>query len=514
MEDTPRNANKPERRTPALHVQRQRSARVESRRQSDESLPVLSESLSNPTRERLTRSDEFCGKRVHLIGIGGSGMSGAASMLLALGAEVSGSDATAFEGMGALVARGAHVTVGHDKALMSHPIDLVVVSAAIPDENPELIEARRRGLCVIKYAQFIGRLMDRRKGVAIAGTHGKTTTTAMCSYVFGQAGLDPSFVCGAPCDQLNGSSGIGTGPHFIVEACEYDRSFLHFQPDSAAILNIEPDHLDCYRDLDDIVDTFTRFARQVHPEGLVVCSAEDVQAKKAAGQALAQVQTVGFEKEADWQAVGLESDYGRYRFDVRFHGSVLLSTGLALPGRHNVSNALAVVALAHHAGIDPSRIAEALASFAGVQRRMNFRGTRAGITIVDDYAHHPTEIRVTIEAARYRYRPKRTWVVFQPHQAARTRHLMDEFARSFTLADEIIVPDIYGAREQASGEEPAGSKELVSRICSRGGRAHYLPTLQAAAAHVADRVTDGDLVVTMGAGDVWKVADELVERLC
>jgi UDP-N-acetylmuramate--alanine ligase len=288
---------------------------------------------------------------------------------------------------------------------------------------------------------------------------------------------------------------------------------LQFHPQLAAILNVEPDHLDCYRDLDDIVEAFAAFARNVAADGLLVCNADDLHSVVAAARSRAEVETFGLCASADWRADRLSCDQGRYRFDVSYRGRRLFSTGLAIPGLYNVSNALAAIALAYRAGAGAQELAAALPRFHGVDRRLTLRGAGQGVTILDDYAHHPTEIRVTIEAARARYEPKRMWVVFQPHQHARTKHFMSEFAQSFDQVEEIIVPDVYGAREKGACEG-ADSAELVQRICSNGKRARYVPRLDAVASYLAPQVAEGDVIMTMGAGDVWKVADELVERFC
>jgi len=454
------------------------------------------------------------GLRVHLIGIGGSGMCGAAKLCLDLGAKVSGSDLNRFDGLGDLVSAGVRIAIGHRRDLLDYDVDLVVCSAAIPESNPELDEARLRHKPVLKYAEFLGALMSGRSGVAIAGTHGKSTTTAMTAHLFRRAGLDPTFVVGARSAQLGGSAAIGGGSHVIVEACEFDRSFLQFWPEAAVILNLEADHLDCYNDFDAIVEAFSTFAANVAGGGVIVCNAEDRWARVAASASSAAVETFGFEQGADWRAVHLVSDRGRYAFDVLYHGTCYLSARMAIPGRHNVSNALAAVAMAYHAGADPARVAEALGDYAGVDRRMTWRGHSAGITIIDDYAHHPTEIRATIEAARFRYEPRRTWVVFQPHQCGRTRDFMDDFAASFEEVDEIIVPAVYGAREADLQACRDRSMELVERIQQRGRRARFVSSLEEVAPVLVGELTDGDLVVTMGAGDVWKVADELVQRIC
>lgn len=452
---------------------------------------------------------------VHLIGVGGSGMSGAAALLLEMGCRVSGSDLVGFEGMGILVHRGATLSVGHRAEQLPRDTELLVISAAVPEGNPELAAARELGIRTIKYAELLGLLMDRcEQGIAIAGTHGKTTTTAMCAFLLRRAKLDPSYLFGATSTQLGWFSGRGQGRHFVAESCEYDRSFLYLRPSFAAILNIEPDHLDFYRDVDDIVEAFGRFAANISPSGMLICNGDDPQAMRAAQSATATVETFGFSPGVDWQAIDLRHDKGRYRFVVQFKGEPILSTGLSIPGRYNVGNALAAVALAMHAGVSAEQISGALPAFAGVGRRLTWRGEGHGVVVVDDYAHHPTEVRVTIEAARHRYQPRRTWVVFQPHQANRTRHFMEAFAESLCEADEVVVPDIYGARETQTGAGPTGSQLLVERLHALGAKAHYLPELHDAAEHVANNVRSGDLVVTMGAGDVWKVADELVERIC
>ncbi len=452
--------------------------------------------------------------RVHLIGIGGCGVRGAATVLAQLGATVSGSDRRQFEGMGELVARGVRVAIGHRAEQMPPDADLVIVSAAIPQDNPELAAARKQGTPVIKYAELLGRLMQTRLGVAIAGAHGKSTTTAMCAHIFRVAGLAPTFLIGAGSQQIGGSAALGSGPHLIVEACEYDRSFLQLRPSFAAILNIDSDHFDCYAKFDGLVEAFTQFARQVDGDGLLICNADDEWALAAAEGAAARVETFSIGDDADWRAVDLRADRSRHRFDVYYRRMRRMSIELGIAGRHNVGNALAAVALAEGAGVPPAAIAEALASFNGVRRRLTYCGKGRGVTIVDDYAHHPTEIRCTIRAAQGRYTPRRTWVVFQPHQYCRTRHLLDEFADSFGAADEVVVPDVYDARGHDSSEQLVGSPQLVERIIQRGVRVCYLPTLEEATEHVASHMTEGDLVLTMGAGDVWKVADGLVARLC
>lgn len=456
---------------------------------------------------------QFSGRRVHLIGIGGCGMSGAAAMLSTAGAIVSGSDQSVFAGMGQLVERGVRVTIGHDASHMRDDVELVLITAAIPPTNVELIAARQRGLCVLKYAEFVGLIMDGFRGVAVAGTHGKSTTTALSAHLFREAGLSPSFIVGARSHQLGGSSGLGSGPHLIVESCEFNRSFLHFHPEMAAVLNVETDHVDCFSSLEEIIEAFAEFMGNVRPGGLLLCNGDDRFAMEAAQTAGRPIQTFGLNPDADWRAVGLSAERGRFSFEVEYRRNPMLSARLSKPGLHNVMNALAAIALAHRAGATPEQISAALPDFKGINRRMTYCGTPGGVTIVDDYAHHPTEIRVTIEAMRDWYEPKRLWVVFQPHQQARTDYFLEDFAISLARADEVVVPDVYAVREASAARVHASSEALATRIRSHGTNARYLPELADAAEHVLRSAAAGDLVLTLGAGDVWRVADELVQRI-
>jgi UDP-N-acetylmuramate--alanine ligase len=452
------------------------------------------------------------GLRVYMVGIGGSGMCGLAAMLLRNGAIVSGSDRAECSATLRLGEAGANVNIGQRPGNLPEKLDVVVASAAIKESNPELIEARRRGLEVVKYAAMLGRIMRQYKGIAIAGTHGKSTTTALTAYILKHAGLDPSFVVGATAGQLGGGSGAGGGEHFIAEACEYDHSFLNLAPRYAAILNIEEDHLDCYADLDEIIEAFAAFCSLVPADGLIVANNEDRAVAAATATVRASVERFGFDSKADWWADNLEVDHGRFTFDLMHGNGSLGRMRLRLAGRHNVANALAASAIACHCGVQPEALAEALAGFEGTHRRMTVRGQVNGATVVDDYAHHPTAVQVTLKAIRQVFEPKRMWVVFQPHQHSRTRMLLNDFARSFGQADTVIIPDIYFVRDSEQERSLIGSRDLVERIRANGGEALYLPELSEAAEYVRKGVAPGDVVVTMGAGDVWKVADELVQR--
>lgn len=448
----------------------------------------------------------------HFIGIGGCGMSGLALMLHQRGHQIIGSDACASAVTQRLEAAGITVHIGHDAACLRPGCDCVVVSAAVKEDNPELLAARQRGVRVIKYAQMLGELSRQVKTLAVAGTHGKSTTSGWLSYLLHQAGADPSFVIGADVSQLGRGSGAGAGDYLVVEACEYDRSFLNLTPHAAAILNIEADHLDYYRDLEEISGAFEAFAGHVASDGLLVTNADDPCVADLVTRHGGRAETFGLERLADWTAAGLHDEQGQGVFDLTYRGRSLGKLRLGLPGRHNVANALAVAALAHQAGLTDEQICAGLESFRGVGRRMTFRGCPQGITLLDDYAHHPTEIRVTLEAIQAHYQPERLWCVFQPHQHSRTRFLLDEFASSFQAANVVLLPDIYFVRDSAALRQEINAAALADAIARQGGQAHYLSDFPRIVAYLTKHVRPGDLVVTMGAGDVWKVADELICR--
>lgn len=456
---------------------------------------------------------DFRNVHVHLIGIGGSGMAGLAAMLLRRGARVSGSDRSQSDVLAALAAQGA--SISHEQTAEAFPAtaQLVVASAAIPADHPELQAAQQRGVEVMKYAQMVGELMAQRSGIAIAGTHGKSTTSAWTTFMLRSAGLDPSFVIGAEVAQLGGGSGVGDGAHFVAEACEYDRSFLNFRPRFGAILNIEEDHLDYYKDLTAISDAFFEFASLIPGDGLLVTNGEDQRCRKIAERLTCPVHTFGLSDGCTWQAKQLELRDGRYSFTVFFDGNEMGRVQLGIAGRHNVMNALAVTAVAHRCGVDWETIARALNEFCGAKRRLEQRDVVGGITICDDYAHHPTEIRATLRAARERFEPRRLWCIFQPHQHSRTRFLLEDFARSFECADRVVVPQIFFVRDSERERDLVCAEDLVERTRAGGVEAEYIPDFKAIVALLQAQVQPGDLVITMGAGDIWKVADELAQRL-
>ena len=455
----------------------------------------------------------YAGQRIHMIGIGGAGMRALAEMLVQRGAIITGSDLAASAATQRLAELGVDVAIGQQGENLPALCDRVVYSAAVHNENPELIAATERGLRGHKYSQMLGEIMSKSCGVAISGTHGKSTTTAMVACALAAAGTDPSFIIGATCPQLGGPSRAGAGKLFVAEACEFDRSFLNLQPTYAAVLNIEEDHLDCYKDLDGIIEAFRSFIAKLPVDGVAILNGEDRTVALAARGARCEVQTFGLAEGCMWQAREVEARNGMYRFSVYLTAREFCRIELTVPGLHNVYNALAAAALLHHCGLSPREISAGLGSFAGTLRRMTVKGQARGITVVDDYAHHPTEIQVTLRALRDRYSPRRLVCVFQPHQHSRTRFLLKDFSRSFSSADLVIVPDIYFVRDSVREKDYISSQDLAAQIRLQGGQAMYLKNFEEIAQHLTSTLTEGDLVVTMGAGNVWEIADEVVRWL-
>ena len=436
-------------------------------------------------------------------------MSGLARMLLDCGAMVSGSEPTPGPQTFELVRRGAKISRDQLGELLSRNIDLVVRSAAVRDENPEMLAAGVLGIRTVKYAQMLGMVMGERFGVAVAGTHGKSTTTAMLSFALGQCGADPSFVIGGTVPQLGGGSHSGGGKIFVAEACEYDRSFHNLRPRVAVITNIEPDHLDYYRDIDEIVESFREFARRVVRDGVIIASGTDKNVARALSGLSVRIEGVALKENKFWSARVLGIDNGCYRGEVSYRGQPVGTLRLSIAGEHNLMNATMAVAACHACGINASNAIEALGRFEGVDRRMTVLGRFHGATVVDDYGHHPTEIRTTLKALRERFDPRRLICVFQPHQHSRTRSLMEEFAESFVLADETIVPDIYFVRDSDAERQRVTSADLVARVQANGQKAMYLPTFGQIVEYLKKNATEDDLIVTMGAGNISEIGREL-----
>jgi UDP-N-acetylmuramate--alanine ligase len=410
---------------------------------------------------------------------------------------------------------GATIKTGHDSDNLPDALEAVVISAAVKEDNPELAAARRRGCKVYKYAEMLGELMDCYDGIAVCGTHGKSTTSGWLIHLLKQAGMDTNFIVGAKIGQLGTSSGVADNKYFVAEACEYDRSFLNLKPKIACILNIEQDHLDYYKDEDEIVEAFGEFALGTKPGGIVIANGQDANVAKIIRRLGAglRCETFGLEKNCNLYAENIALNDGLYAFDVYYNNKLLGGTKISLPGKHNILNALAVIAMAINVGLEPERALELLPGFTGIDRRLMLKGQSNGITVLDDYAHHPTEIRASLAAIRQRYQLKHIWCVFQPHQYSRTRFLLDDFAESFKLADMTIVPEIYFVRDSQETKKEVNAQILVEKIQENGSNAMFIEDFGAICDYLKRNVSPGELVVTMGAGDIWKVADEYIQWL-
>jgi UDP-N-acetylmuramate--alanine ligase len=463
----------------------------------------------------INNAVNVAGKRFHFIGAGGIGMSGLAQLLIRHRGIVSGSDQTTSEITEKLCEAGADIKIGHKEHNLDPATDAVVISAAIKEDNPELMLARRENIKVYKYAQMLGALMSLYDGIAVSGTHGKSTTSGWIVYMLKQAGLDPNFIIGAKISQLDSSSGVADGKYFVAEACEYDRSFLNLKPKIGCILNIEADHLDYYKDEAEIVEAFEEFAKGIRKGGVLIANGQDQNVAKVIRQLPGdrRCETFGLDENCNFYAQNLQLNNGLYTFDIYHNGKLLGTAKIALPGKHNVLNALAVTAVLVNVGLPAQQILQLLPGFTGVERRLMLKGQVGQITVLDDYAHHPTEIRASLAAMRQRYQPKRIWCIFQPHQYSRTRFLLDDFAESFKLADITIVPEIYFVRDSLAEKKEVNAQILVERIRANGTEAVFVDGFENICDYLKKKAAPGDLVVTMGAGDIWKVADEYIQWL-
>ena len=439
-------------------------------------------------------------------------MSGLAMVFHQHGHNVTGSDMESSEVVDLLGRRNIPVSIGHSKDAVPDNVDIIVISAAIPESNEELKYARKKKIPVLKYAEALGKLSEQLDTIAITGTHGKSTTSGWAAYSFKQAGKDPSYVIGADVSQLGGGSGAGVGSELIVEACEYDRSFLNLRPKLAAILNIEADHLDYYKNEDEIVEAFREFASILGDDGYLIANAEDNNILKITDGLKCECEFFSVSGNAHWQALNLEFKDGYAYYDLTYKGEFLEKVKLGLPGRFNIANSLALAGLCYKRGIEPAIISQSLENFVGVGRRMSYKGMVNGVTILDDYAHHPTEIKVTLEAIRAAYKPNKLWCVFQPHQHSRTRFFLDDFAVSFGRADKVMLPDIYFVRDSEQSKKEVTAGQLAEKIVASGGSAEYIADFDSIINKLCNDAEPGDLIVTMGAGNIWKVADELIRK--
>lgn len=452
-------------------------------------------------------------RRVHLVGAGGVGMSSLAQAFLHEGHTVSGSDASDSAKTRYLRSLGATIHVGHAAENVPGDCEVLVVTAAVDRRNPEVAHALDRSIPILKYAQALGQLMARRHGVSIAGCHGKTTTTGLVTSMLVRAGLDPTMVVGGDAAALGGNFRAGRGAHFVAESCEFDRSFHSLAPQSAIVTNIDADHLDYYRDLAEIHESFRDFARLLPADGYLATLNEHERVFRDPS-VVCRVETFGLRGNADWVATDWRRTDGVTYFRVRHRDEDLGLFELRLAGLHNVCNALGAIALATHLGVDYDRgVRPALLEYRGVDRRMSPRYEGHGVLVLDDYAHHPREIAAVLTTLRDEYPSRRILVVFQPHQASRTRTHLREFAAALELADRVFVPDIYCARDSDEDRRSVHALDLVRCAANRGVDVTYVEDLRELAPVLLRELRVADLVVTMGAGSVWEVSRDLAERL-
>ena len=446
-------------------------------------------------------------KYIHMVGIGGVSMSGIAEILLSMGFKISGSDNNASDTTKRLESNGIKICIGQSEKNINNDIALVAYTAAIKQDNPELVEARKRNIPCMERSALLGELTRiYNNTIAICGTHGKTTTTSMVSLAFMQANMNPTVQVGADLRQLNNTNYTIGGPdYFIIEACEYVRSFLSFSPKSVVLLNIEEDHLDYYKDLEDIKSAFNEFVSYVPRDGVIVYNNDDANCVEIVNGKVANKISFGINSKSDWMAENIKLENGFYTFDAKSKDAEI-KIRLKVPGYHHIYNALSTIAVSHFYGIDLKNIAVALSDFTGAHRRFEYIGTINNAKIYDDYAHHPTEIKATIKAAN-ELKANKLWVIFQPHTYSRTYTLFDEFANAFSEADKVILTDIYAAREADTGL--VSSKKLSDAINKVSNNCIYIPTFDEIKAFLKENVKENDLVLTVGAGNITKLGYDI-----
>lgn len=447
---------------------------------------------------------------IHFIGIGGISMSGLAEILLKEGFQISGSDNKPSELTAHLESLGCKIFIGQKASNIQEDCSLVVYTAAIHPDNPEFSAAKERGLPMLSRAELLGQIMaNYDTAIAVAGTHGKTTTTSMISSILLAADTDPTISVGGILPAIGGNIRVGHSKTFLTEACEYTNSFLHFFPTIGIILNIEEDHLDFFHDLEDIRHSFRRFAQLIPRDGLLIIN-RDIERYEEITEGLScQVVTFGSDPKSDYHASHISYDkLAHDSFETTIQG-VSSSFRLNVPGEHNVSNALAAIALADYLHIPAGTIQKGLSSFTGTDRRFQYKGKVNGFTIIDDYAHHPTEIRATLKTAA-NYPHREVWCVFQPHTYSRTKAFLPEFAKALSLADHVILADIYAARE--TDTLGISSETLAGELEKLGADVHYFPSFEEIEKFLLKNCLHGDLCITMGAGNVINIGENLLNR--
>ena len=451
-------------------------------------------------------------RKLHFVGIGGIGMSGIAEILLDQGFKVSGSDRALSEVTERLQNLGASIFEGHRASNIVNDVDTVVYSSAVQPDNQEILEAQRRKIPIVRRAEMLAEVMRLKYGIGIAGTHGKTTTTSMTSLVLMEGGLDPTVIVGGKLSGLGGTNArLGRGEFIVVEADEYDRSFLSISPTIAVLTTLETDHLDCYRDLEDIKSAFIQFANKVPFYGFVVlCLDEPALLDIMPSLSKKKIITYGLNPQADVQAVDIRHKDNTTTYTIIRANKELGTITLQVPGKHNVQNSLGAIAVGLELGVPFEKIKSGIEKFAGVYRRWEKKGEVNGIAVYDDYAHHPTECRATLSGVKSGWR-RRVVCVFQPHLYSRTRDFYEDFGKSFLLSDVLVVTDIYPAREEPI---QGVTGELIVNAAKQFGHkdVHYVADKKQVPAFLKTVVKPGDIVITMGAGDIWKYGEEFLKQ--
>ena len=449
-------------------------------------------------------------KHIHFVGIGGIGMSGIAEVLINLGFSVSGSDLKESDITRRLISLGGIISYGHSRENLKD-VDVVVISSAVKDDNPEVIEAHRRLVPVIPRAEMLAELMRLKKGIAVAGTHGKTTTTSMVATILSSAGVDPTVVIGGKLDSIKSNAKLGQGDYLVAEADESDGSFLYLSPTISVVTNIDPDHLDYYGDMDTMLSAYLDFINKLPFYGLAVLYIDNKNVQLLLPKIKKRFITYGMSAQADLQATDIEFKGMKASFSLRFKGETVGRLSIGMPGIHNINNALAAIAIAMEMDIPFDVIRGALSGFGGIERRFQVKGEADGIMVVDDYGHHPEEIKATLSAAKGGW-DKRVVVVFQPHRYTRTRDLFNDFVTAFNDADTLILTDIYAAGEKEI--EGITGERLFEEIERHGHRdVSFVPDRNNLPAFLREKARAGDMVITMGAGNIWEAGSLFLDEL-
>ena len=449
-------------------------------------------------------------ERIHFVGIGGIGMSGIAEVLLNLGYKVSGSDLRASEITERLAGLGGEIYFGHARENVAHA-DVVVISSAVHDDNPEVVEAHERLIPVIPRAEMLAELMRMKYGIAVAGTHGKTTTTSMVATLLSKGGIDPTIVIGGRLNSIGTNARLGQGQFLVAEADESDGSFLLLSPTIAVVTNIDADHLDFYSGIEEIKDTFVEFVNKIPFYGLAVLCLDNGNVTDILPRVKKRFTSYGLSAQADFRATDVKHSGFTTSFVAHHKGARLGEIAFSMPGAHNVLNALAAIAVAMELDVPFETIRDGFASFGGVGRRFQMKGGAKGVMVVDDYGHHPTEIVATLGAAKSGW-DRRLVVVFQPHRYTRTKELFEDFVKAFHNADVLILTDIYPAGEAPI--EGITAEVLAARIRRHGQRdVTWISDREKLCAHLESVLQPGDILLTLGAGNVWQVGETMLERL-